>query len=260
MSSWNDLVVQALEKLGAAEVMVPGAKLRQQMELLGRDCGVDIAGHLSERGRSFSELIDEVEGVSIRRRPGSDMLVGLAGSAPPTTEAPVSNAQRLRKDVWEAFTKLSSDKYVYQTDADRFTLLGETIGPSIPVPDVTLDLHMQDRQEFLETLPGDAGESMVLTLQRSSKPLAEFRVALEENGYLQDWLKFQGDRIVSRVLDWAKEKSIEPRQAWFPPRGSQITPQQTLEQLLPYMTNEEVHDFKIPLRAVQAMLAGRKQR
>ena len=37
MSSWNDLVVQALEKLGAAEVMVPGAKLRQQMEVLGRD-------------------------------------------------------------------------------------------------------------------------------------------------------------------------------------------------------------------------------
>ena len=87
--------------------MVPGAKLRREMELIGSASGFDVAGHLASTGRTFSNLVNEVEGVFIRARPGSDILVGLDGAQPPafkTSDVTDSaRSARLRRDVWEAF-------------------------------------------------------------------------------------------------------------------------------------------------------------
>ena len=66
--------------------MVPGAKLRREMELIGNESAFDVAGHVASSGRTFSNLINEVEDMVIRARPGSDILVGLEGSQPPPLE------------------------------------------------------------------------------------------------------------------------------------------------------------------------------
>ena len=63
--------------------MVPGAKLHREMELIGSESAFDVAGHVAASGRTFSNLVNEVEGVVIRARPGCDILVGLEGSLPP---------------------------------------------------------------------------------------------------------------------------------------------------------------------------------
>ena len=261
MPDWNSLTLLALEQLGAKEVMVPGAKVRQAMEALARKQGFDIASHLIERGLSFSALISDVEGVRIQRRPGSDLFVGLEGSSPPASPSLVTSTSHfLRKDVWEAFTKLSPDRYVYERDADRFIASREAKGPSIPVPEVTLDLHMQDRQEFVKTLPTDLQKDVGGVLRRSSKPLADFRVALEEQSILNDWMSFQGKRTANRVRDWARQHQIDPRQGWFAPRRPRVTAHQTLQHLIPYMTSEEVYEIKVPIRVVEAMLTDQSKR
>ena len=63
--------------------MVPGAKLHREMELIGSESAFDVAGHVAASGRTFSNLVNEVEGMVIRARPGCDILVGLEGSLPP---------------------------------------------------------------------------------------------------------------------------------------------------------------------------------
>ncbi|MCZ0943311.1 MAG: hypothetical protein OXJ53_09660 [Gammaproteobacteria bacterium] len=259
MSVWNTLTLRTLEQLGAKELMVPGAKLRQAMEILAHEQEFDIAAHLIDRGRSFSTLVSEVEGVTIQRRPGSDLLVGLTGSSPPAPLSPVTKTGRFRKDVWEAFTKLSPDRYVYERDADRFMIAEEAEGPSVPVPEVTLDLHMQDRQEFVKTLPNDLQDEMGGMLRHSSRPLADFRAALEARSILNDWMSFQGARTADRIREWARQNQIDLRQSWFAPRRPRITAHQTLQRLIPYMTNDEVYEIKVPLRVVEAMLRDQSQ-
>ena len=59
--------------------MVVGAKLRQKMVELGRDQEFDVAAYVAGSGNSFSVLLDDVAGVVVRRRPGSDVLVGNCG-------------------------------------------------------------------------------------------------------------------------------------------------------------------------------------
>lgn len=252
---WNALTLLALSHVGADKVMVPGARLRQAMELLADERGFDVRAHLAETGRSFSQLVDEVDGVRIRRRPGSDMLVGLEGSDVPASPSPKVAKYHLRRDVWEAFTKLSRERYVYQPDADRFVLSGEAQGPSVAVPEVTLDLHLQDRREFLDTLPANIRDALADVLQRSSRPLADFRVGLEEKDVLHDWMKFHVERTVERVMAWVEDNQIDVRRAWFASKRSGLTPQQVLERLAPYMTSDEVYEIKIPIRVVEAMLS-----
>ena len=55
--------------------MVPGAKLHAQMVKLGYPDGFDVAAHVAGSGNSFSKLVERVAGVTVRERPGSDVLL-----------------------------------------------------------------------------------------------------------------------------------------------------------------------------------------
>ena len=242
--------------------MVPGAKLRREMELIGSESAFDVAGHVASSGRTFSNLINEVEGVVIRARPGSDILVGLEGSRPPPSNtsavADSTGSARLRTDVWEAFRKLSPSPYIYQPDSDRFMVASEGQGPSIPVPEVSLEGLVQDREEFLEALDSVVQSQLRRALHHSSKPLTDFRIALESRGLFKQWTSVQADQIRRRVIKWAEQNDIEPRNAWFSPSRSSVAAHHTLERLIPYMTTDEIRDLKVPVRAVEALLADKK--
>ena len=118
--------------------MVPGAKLRREMELIGSESAFDVAAHMASSGRTFSNLVNEVEGVVIRARPGSDILVGLEGSQPPPSStsaiATSTVSARLRTDVWEAFTKLSPSPYIYSPTRTVSWLPARGKGPRCQYP------------------------------------------------------------------------------------------------------------------------------
>ena len=242
--------------------MVPGAKLRREMELIGSESAFDVAEHVASSGRTFSNLVSEVEDVVIRARPGSDILVGLEGSRPPPSNRSAvidsTGPSRLRTDVWEAFTKLSRVPYIYQPDSDRFMIASEGQGPSIPVPEVSLEQLIRDREEFLESLDSDVQSQLRRALHQSSKPLTDFRLDLEGRGLFKQWTSAQADQIRRRVIKWAEEHDIEPRNAWFSPSRSSVAAHRTLERLIPYMTTDEIRDLKVPVRAVEALLADKK--
>ena len=261
MDDWDSLVTEALRSLGADLKMVPGAKLRQRMVELGNGRGFNVAGHVAESPDSFSTLVRRVDDVDVRIRPGSDVLVGIQGARIPN-DAPRTGAepghQGLRKDVYEAFTRVSPLPFVYLPSSDRFVPENEAEGASIEVESVTLSGLIEDRRNFVATLPSDDQEPLIDALNGSSNPLSEFRREASSRGVFPKWTAWQSRTVAVRVREWANGHGLTVRTAWFRRAGTAESPHQTLARLVPYLTAEEIRDLRIPFRAIEALLSQRK--
>lgn len=266
MSDWNSLTLEALRSLGADSVMVLGAKLREEMVKAGwRSSKFDVSAHIASSGQSFGVLIGKVAGVVVLKRPGSDMLIGLRGAKPPPFDGAlkisIGPAGSLRKDVYEAFTRLSPVPSVYLPGSDRFVPADRAEGPSIRIPKVTREGLVRDREEFVNSLRPDVRQPLLDILKHSPNPLADFHNRLQESGFIAEWMSARTNLLRSRVIEWAKENDVEPRDSWFSrvPSRMATTPHRAMTRLIPYMTVDEIRDLKIPFRAVEALLAERSE-
>lgn len=256
--AWHRLVAPALKALHADVTMVPGAKLRQQLVQAGWHQGLDVATAVAKSGRSFAQAVATIDGVTIIRVPGSDVLVGLAGSKPPLHVPSVPAhppTEGLRQDVYEAFTRVSTVPFVYQPERDVFCPEDQAEGASIPVPQIDLEHLIDLRRKFVSELPLQQQEPLREALERSVNPLARFRQVLQGEGLARRWAAFLSGQLQSRVQDWAAENKLTPRTAWFKVHHDASTARRTLERLVPYLTTGEIRDLRIPLRAVEAMLS-----
>ena len=241
--------------------MVVGAKLRQKMVEVGREQELDVGIYVQESGQPFSRLVERVNGVVVRRRPGRDMLVGTPQAEEPEWET-VSPPRRgaLRGDVYQAFTRIGPTPVVYSPDSDRFLAEENAEGRSVPVPDITLETLIQDRRHFAESLGAEMQRTLTDALTRSPNPLSAFRQAVERLGVLDNWGREQSSIIWRRVETWAAENSVTPRVAWQGRGQTGESAHRTLSRLADYMTATEIRQLKIPFRAVEAMLSDRGRR
>lgn len=253
---WSRLTVDTLKDLGGDSQMVPGAKLRQRMVLLGARQELDVPAHVQASGRPFSSLIEKVDGVTIVRRTGSDMLVGLHGAHAPQWH-PKSGPGRggLRSDVYRAFTRVVPEPFVYLPHADKFVTADMAEGESIKVSTVSLDSLIADRRAFVEKLPPDEQKPFLAALDHSANPLTSFRNVAVAQGKINQWIAVQAEQIRSQVIRWATDNQITPRDAWFRNPRTGAIPHRTLYRLVPYLTADEIRDLRIPFRAVEAFLA-----
>ena len=194
MHDWNSLTLEALHALGADKVMVPGAKLRQRMVEIGHVDGFDVGAHVATSGIPFSKLAASVAGVVVKEQPGSDVLIGLQGARSPD-KTPRHGSSRtsyygaLRKDVHQAFTRISRVPYVYLPGSDKFVTEDQAEGPAIKVGGPTLDRLMTVRRDFVKTLPQETWELLLDALDRSPSPLAEFRRVVVATGVFRKVVK-----------------------------------------------------------------------
>lgn len=256
MTDWADLVVASLRELGADHEMVPGAMLRQRMEVIGAKSGLDVGAHLADASEPFVQSVSKVHDVVITRRPGSDVLVGLTGaSTPQNSPRPEQHGRpgTLRKDVFQAFTRIAAIPFVYMPDSDVFAPQDRSSGPTIEVNKVSLDDLIADRMAFVNSLAEEAQPPLRAALERSPNPLATFREQATAQGLLGQWASRQAEMVKARVLSWAQECDITPRRDWFQQR-LEITAHQALERLLPYLTPDEIRAMSVPFRAVEAFL------
>ena len=261
MRDWNTLTADALRDLHADEVMVPGAKLRQRMVELGSENGLDVAEHVKGSAASFSELVAGVEGVVVQKRLGSDVLVGLRGARVPRREPPPeAGVEGFRKDVYEAFTRLSTDPFVYMPGSDRFVPGNLAQGNSIPTEGITLEGLIDSRRRFVEELPSNDRQPLLDALNGSTNPLLEFRQRAMNLGVFDRWTAWQVRATESRVRNWAEKNDLEPREAWFRHARTVGSPQRVLARLAPYLTAAEIRDLRIPFRAIEALLSDLKER
>ena len=85
---WSEVTLRALRELGGDSQMVVGAKLRQKMVELAQEENLDVGVYVGVSGESFSGLVERVEGVVVRRRPGRDVLVGTSQAKEPKRVKP----------------------------------------------------------------------------------------------------------------------------------------------------------------------------
>ena len=239
--------------------MVPGAKLRQQMVEFGNEEGLDVVAHVENSGSSFSKLVAGVRGVTVTPQPGSDVLVGLHDARVPD-DAPRHDSAKvrygaLRRDVYQAFTRVSSVPYVYLPGSDRFVAAEQAEGTSIEVEGPTLESLISVRRKFVEALPPDAQQPLLDALDRTASPLSEFRREAIARGVFEKWSAMQAEVIRSHVVEWARRNDLTPRDSWFRHPRMTNSPHHTLTLLAPYLTAEEIRELRIPFRAIEALLA-----
>lgn len=259
---WSDLVGAALRELGADEKMVPGAMLRQRMEVMGARSGFDVGGYVADSPDPFAQLVGRVEGVEIKRRPGSDVLVGFVGASAPDPVRHSTYRTRpgaLRKDVFQAFTRVEAVPFVYMPDADRFAPEDRSEGTVVEVERISLKTLIDDRRTFVNTLPEESQKTLLDALERSTKPLETFREAVAAQGVVGQWASRQAEIVKARVLSWARKHDVAPRETWFQQRR-EVSAHRTLERLLPYLTPDEIRAFSIPFRAIEAFLSDERFR
>lgn len=261
LQQWSELTLRALKELGGQSHMVVGAKLRQKMVQLGREGDLDVAAYVGGSGESFSGLVERVAGVVVRRRPGRDVLVGTPQAEEPRWNAapPTERGGVLRKDVYQAFTRVAPVPFVYSPDTDRFLSEEHAEGRSIRVPEVHLDTLIQDRRQFVETLDGEIQKPLLDALTRSANPLSAFRQAVEGLGILERWGPEQSSIIWCRVEKWARECGVTPRSSWYGRGRTGHSTHRTLTRLAKYMTPQEIRQLNIPLRAVEALLSDHER-
>lgn len=260
---WDKLTKETLLSLGADDEMVPGAKLREHMVRAGYAAGFDTPAHVAKSGISFSRLVERVAGVTVKFRPGSDVVVGLDGArcsdqSPGHQAVTSSRNGGLRNDVYQAFTRVSRIPFVYLPGADRFVPEDRAEGPSITVNSQTLELLISNRKEFIETLPPEDQQPLLDSLI-SANPLSDFRREVSARGLSARWATAQEARIKDQVLQWARKHEITPRDAWFRRSRDSTDPHRTLARLMPYLTADEIRDLRIPFRAVEELLANLRQ-
>ena len=259
--AWGQLARDSLVSVGGDSRMVVGAKLRQKMAELGARQGLDIKAFIDATDVPFLTLIERVPDVTVNRRRGSDALVGIVGASEPEPSA-ASSARRgaLRRDVYEAFTRVAPSPFVYEQQSDRFVSAESAEGPVIEVPRVTLDILKADRRTFIEALPEDERPPLVDALDHSVNPLATFRRRVEGAALLHKWGVDQTRIIWRRVEAWARENNVVPRETWLSKHQGPDSAHHVLSRLAPYLTPTEIRDLPIPFRAVEALLADLQRR
>lgn len=258
---WAELTLRALKDLGGESQMTVGAKLRQKMLELGQEENLDVGAYVAESGESFSGLIEKVAGVVVRRRPGRDVLVGTPNAEEPKWKSgsPIRRGA-LRGDVYQAFTRVVHIPFVYSPDRDRFLSEENAEGRTIRVSEVTMDVLVKDRQQFVESLDVEMQAPLLDALNRSPNPLSAFRQVVERLGILDRWGLEQSGIIWRRVEKWAMENSITPRASWYSRGQTGESAHRALSRLADYMTASEIRQLKIPFRAVEAFLADQDNR
>ena len=270
MPDWDEIVRAALVELGADKTFVKGAKLRQKVQELGAAHDQDLQTVLQEGDQKFSELVDTVADVQVRKSPGSDMLVGLSGAdlPPDSSMNPRQKTPtRFRDDVYRALTTISEQPYFYVKSQGVFTQApGASDDDRVELPKVTLESMIQDRNDFLEQLTdGEAKEELLTALEDAVNPLSRFQSTLSRHGLARDWHWHNLTTLQERLHEWAARNELPVASSWAPtttrqsvqvaPRPTQglLSSQALLSRLAAYMTEDEIRPLLVPFGAVEKM-------
>ena len=261
MADWNELVVTALNNLGADEKATRGAILRDEVESLAIQEGNNLQEYLNASSIKFGQLVTSTPGVSVRKLPGTDMFVGLSSIVISDEELRKTNIRheqhRIRPDLFEAFTRADSHFY-YEPNLDRFVDSPVSFSV-IETPMITFKTLLDRRRRYAKQVGGVVGIRLENSFTAASDPeaLTNFTAAVRDSDLAGDWHEFNVKLIREEVVEWASNNSLSVSPNWFQSRAVRSrtqSPQQTLRLVSRFMTDDEVREISLPFRAVEEML------
>ncbi len=206
--------------------------------------------------------------VSVVRRPGQDFLVVAAGEPVVLTQISEQPTFGIRRDLFEAFTKISTSMPYYDRAADSVTWLHDAhVAPSaslVRIPPPSLEGELKLRNDFISSL-NEAMPAKTLLQEKltSSYPIREFGKAIRALGLHREWHVFRTEKIQEQLQNWALENGIDWKGAWLTDKPTRLaspnTPGQlritgadqvALMRLLGGLSEEDLRRISIPLDIV----------
>lgn len=265
MTDWNQVVLQALEELDAGKIFTRGAKLRDTVAEIVSDQGTSLQDYLSQTNQKFVDLLDSMPEVVVHRRSGTDMYVGLQGAEWPAVTGEESKGyhrspNKLRQDLYDALTKISELTFYYVPSRDVFTQ-NTTESESterISLPLVTLQDLLNQRREFArEQTTEESITNLIISIDHSPKPLADFQISLGRLRLGKAWHSFKATSLRKDIENWATENKLSISPSWIGEEWRESiadSPQALMARFAGYMTEEEIRATLVPFRAVEAMI------
>ncbi len=265
-NNWSQYIDEALGRArGNLKIPVPGAKLRQILSQIVSAHGINLTEYLGTRSMSFAQLIEEQIakgiGLVLIRRPGTDLLVAKSGEEVPSNvlhkqRGPDSNI--IRSDIYQALIDFSSgQKYLYDIEKDQVLSIkaSDTIpqeGNLIELPIASLEEQLELRLKFAEKFP-----QLGFKPKGQIKDLEFFQYRAHQLGVSRQWHEFKCESLKSRIITWASSNRLTIRNEWFGDatfrQQQEIGMANLLKHVVDYMTEEELNEIKLPLRAVHAL-------
>lgn len=262
-TNWSSMIYEALARARRApSEPVSGARLRQTLAARAEEVGASLPDVLRERGVPFSRFLEsEAPHLRIVRRVGTDMLVATSIEEIPQERlgAPVAAVYKgIRQDFYQALTRLGAPQPMcYDPGSDGVVPCPPSESGQdtfVPLPPASLPEHIQLRRSFAE----DRDPLLLTALHDEGQALGAFRAAVQKLGLTSEWHSFQYDALSAKLLDWASSHRIEVQPGWFvtlPPKREDPLSKRAgmgyvLKLLADHMTDEELKEVRIPLRAV----------
>jgi hypothetical protein len=124
-------------------------------------------------------------------------------------------SQRLRSDVYCAFTQVRIKPLYYDADHDCFRRESFDKSTEIMVPRIKINQLIADRRRFAESLPDETlSEALLSTLHHQGTALALFKQAVDAAGLQVNWCGFNAKQIRRRVQCWASLNGLPFRSEW----------------------------------------------
>ena len=258
MTDWSSIITRALKELNADTTLTRGAILRNKVVQISDDEGVDFVAYLEGSNQRFVSVVEKVDNVVIRRRPHTDMFVGLEGADWPDSAGQEieGSGKRFRADVYEAFTRINDRTYWYFPDTDEFTknVFENDLRVKVGIPPVTLEDLLSQRRAFAEQ--SEATDELLKAIERSPNPLAAFHAAIGRQRLVSSWNKYNSERLADKIESWANSNGIDFRAQWIDSSRAHEnpqSPQEILAHFSSFMTDDEIRAVSVPFRAVEAM-------
>lgn len=261
---WRALMRKALEECRNGEPRaVPGAQLREAVARLASAEGINLTRYLVSRKLAFSTFLEAQSDLILMRRAGTDMLVAssLDEFPPPGTSPKGPAGGYIRQDFYEALTQfVGGMTYSYDPENDQVLNYADR-GPSassgslIPLPPASVEDEIACRRDFARQ---QNSEALIAALASQQGALTQFRSRVKELGLQAEWHRFRYEALGHKLLEWATSKQVEVRQNWFErdlsPRTDRPGHAQLMRSLMEHMTEQELLDTRVPLRAVYNLL------
>ena len=252
---WVNLVRKILREAGGERTLITGATLKQSIRAASEN-ETALDSYLKDTGLRFASFLERIDGVEVKKRVGTDMLVGLEGAKWPTiSPARAPSHPEFRQDVYEALTRASQARYHYLPSTDEFRPSSGELSDTIAMPLVTLEDLVAQRREFAESVEdSSARQALFVSLDGSVNPLANFQRELNLRGLAENWHRFKFDTLFAKLSEWASANNIAVSPAWHNTaiEHKRDTSQQILTRLVQYMSEQEIRDLNVPFRAVEA--------
>lgn len=268
MESLEDIIAEALVLAGGKEKFVAGAPLGARAHGVARLLGRSLRDELKASHRSMLEMLLGANRFEVIERPKTDFLVRLRQSddqlphavADPPKMRPAAAGQRLRADVYTAFTRTKKN-YVFDRRMGSFYAIHPTHEVHsnenlIVVDAVELENLLKDRRDFAETLP-EPLQDFAKAVIAGEHPMTAFKTLLITHRSFDQWVVFHNQLLIPRVRRWAELVGVGFSDKWL--EGNMVATEdnrfrEAIEKIITLMPDDELGEIQIPLKYIRLIL------